>query len=363
MMRNGKNDEILVSLRNLTKKFGSFTAVSNINLDIYKGEIVGFLGPNGAGKSTTMKMMAKLLKPTSGEVLIRDDGALLKLSNRTKDRLLDNIGFLIENPAFYDSQSPRQILSYFAKLKGYPRDKITQRVEEVVAMVNMTDWIDTKIGKFSKGMRQKIGVISAIVHDPDIVVLDEPQTGLDPRARKEVRDFILKLKEMGKTIFISSHLLFEISEVADRVAIISNGVIIAFDTLDNLEAIVKKSVIRMEMLNPPENNSGELVYKINKIVEPLTGLINENGATRFNPDTKIFEIKFDGNSDRQFQILEALLQNGIKVIEFSVPKAGLLEDLYLDFVKDSRRIKTDKKKKLETMAIQSADKMNANDRR
>ena len=205
-------------------------------MNIYRGEILGYLGENGAGKSTTMKMMGWLLRSNQGSISIKDNGGDLETLNAlNKDRLLNNIGFLIENPAFYPDVTPRQILRYFGELKGYPRKKIGARVEEIVEMIGMTKWIDTKIKNFSKGMRQKIGIISAIVHDPDIIVLDEPSTGLDPTARLLVREFILKLKSLGKTIFLSSHLLYEISEIADRIAIISHGKLVAIDTLENLE--------------------------------------------------------------------------------------------------------------------------------
>ncbi|MBN1215624.1 MAG: ABC transporter ATP-binding protein, partial [Candidatus Lokiarchaeota archaeon] len=142
---NNKDKELIIKFKNLTKKFGDFYAVSNVNLEINKGEIVGFLGPNGAGKSTTMKMMAYLLKPTEGEILICGNGTLEKLSNHNKDYLLDKIGFLIENPAFYSNVSPRLILKYFAELKGYPIKKVNQRIEEVVDMFGLSDWIDKKI--------------------------------------------------------------------------------------------------------------------------------------------------------------------------------------------------------------------------
>ncbi|MFX1452772.1 MAG: ABC transporter ATP-binding protein [Promethearchaeota archaeon] len=326
------NGEILIKLKNLTKKFGSFYAASNINLEIKRGEIVGFLGPNGAGKSTTMKMMASLLRPTRGEIWIRSNGKLKLLTNRNKAYLLDNIGFLIENPAFYGDITPRQILKYFGRLRGYPRRHLNKRVEEVIAMTELSDWIDKKIKTFSKGMRQKIGIISALIHDPDIIVLDEPQTGLDPKARKDVRDLILKLKKMGKTIFLSSHLLYEISEVADKIAIINKGKLIAFDTLDNLELKARKSIINFELLNVEKKNINALLEDLNRIILPLTGL-NGNTKVLFNERSKIFEVPFNGVPENQSKIHKALFENHFEILEFSVPKANLLESLFIGLTK------------------------------
>lgn len=330
---NKKNQEILIQIKNLTKKFGNFTAVKGVNLEIQRGEIIGFLGPNGAGKTTTMKMMSHLLKPDEGEVLIRANGELQKLTNRNKDYLLDNIGFLIEIPAFYGKVTPKEILKYFAKLKGYPRKNINERIDTVLKMVGMSEWKDKKIGTFSKGMKQKIGILSAIVHDPDIVVLDEPQTGLDPAARKEVRDFIMNLKKIGKTVFLSSHLLYEISEVADRIAIIHHGKLIAFDTLDNLEGKAMKSVIHFELLNSPDEKFDEFINKLKPLVIPSTGITKEESWIKYDNDSKVFQIFFNGNPKNQTEILKKLLDNGYEILEYSVPKAGLLESLFIELTR------------------------------
>ena len=334
-MKN-KND-ILIQMKGLSKKFGSFYAVSKINLIIKRGEIVGFLGPNGAGKTTTMKMMAYLLKPTEGEVWIRNNGNLEKLTPKNKDILLDNIGFLIEIPTFYGDMTPRQVLKYFANLKGYPRKRVKNRVAEVVEMFGLSEWIDIKMKKFSKGMRQKIGICSAIVHDPDIVVLDEPQTGLDPKARRDVRDFILKLKQMGKTIFLSSHLLYEISEIADRIAIIHKSKLIAFDTLDNLELKARKSVINFELYNISKYEITDLLERLNKIIVPLTGTEGDTNKVIFNENSKIFEVPFNGVPENQLKIHNALFENKFDVLEYSVPKANLLESLFIGLTDDSSK--------------------------
>ncbi len=334
MENNLNEDSIIVRFTNLTRRFGNFTAVSNLNLDIHKGEIIGLLGPNGAGKSTTMKMMAYLIRPSEGDIFIRYNGKLERLTNSNKDYLLDSFGFLIENPAFYDNVTPRQILSYFAQLRGYPNKLIHKRVEDVVAMIGLSEWIDKEISTFSKGMRQKIGIVSTIVHDPQVVVLDEPSTGLDPKAQIEIRGFLLRLKEMGKTVFISSHLLYEISEVADTVAILNRGMLVANDTVENLEAKVKKSIIQLQLYPNPNGQSQEITNQLMQLVSPLSGLDAHKNQVHYNGNSHAFEILFDGNPERQVKILKTLAANNFNVSDFSVPRAGLLEDLYLSLIKD-----------------------------
>jgi ABC-type multidrug transport system ATPase subunit len=338
-----KDSNSIIKFSNITKKYGNFTAVSNLTLEIHRGEILGFCGPNGAGKTTTMKMLAGLLRPTSGEILFRYDHQWVSLKNSTKDTLMEQMGFLVESPTFYEHLSPRIILTYFAKLMGYPRAKIHQRVEEVVQMVEMMEWIDKPIKDFSKGMRQKIGIVAAIVHDPAVVILDEPQTGLDPKAQKEMREFILKLKELGKTVFLSSHQLYEISEIADRVAIISRGVLVACDTLESLEASAKQSVIKMEVLQDITNEQAELIIQqFTPLIIPLAGLSGDPPILRpflhYNVEQQEFEILFDGTKDAQYQILKTLIENGLEITNYSVPKASTLERIYLQLIQQADTI-------------------------
>ncbi|MHA1552152.1 MAG: ABC transporter ATP-binding protein [Candidatus Heimdallarchaeaceae archaeon] len=329
-MKNN-NKETIINLRNLTKNFGDFTAVDNLSLDIKKGEIVSLLGPNGAGKTTTMKMIARLLKPSEGEVWIKDNGNMRLLNNRNKDALLDRIGFLIENPTFYDHMTPKQILTYFATLKGYPRKKIPKRIEELMALVDLSDWIDKKTGTFSKGMKQRLGLVSAMIHDPDILVLDEPQTGLDPKGRKEIRAILVKLKNAGKTIFLSSHLLYEVSEISERVAIINKGKLVAFDSLENLENQAKDLRLMIQLAEVPEDIT-QTIIELETIIKPLTGLSNGDKTVKFNRVTSTFEVKFDGKIQTQKNILRELIRKDIDVMDFSVPRTNTLEDLYIKLV-------------------------------
>ncbi len=323
-----ENGETVIKLQNVSKTFGKFVAVENISLEIKRGEIVGFLGPNGAGKSTTMKMLANLLIPDQGSIWIRRNEKLQKLNQKTQDYLLDNLGFLIETPAFYDNVTPRQVLAYFAELKGYPKSKIGERVEETIAMVGLSAWIDKPIGTFSKGMKQRMGILASLVHDPDVIILDEPQTGLDPKARREVREFIKSLKNKGKTVFISSHLLFEISEIADRIAIIYNGKLIALDTLENLEALVKQSYLQIELLETKKDTQ-KTIKKLQELVGNLTGLENGTNSIQYDSELNVYKIEFDGNPKTQLNIFKKLARNGLDIISMSVPRPNLLEELYL----------------------------------
>lgn len=326
----------LIEYQDISKNFGSFKALNKISFEVMKGEILGFLGPNGAGKSTTMKLLAGLLDPTEGQILIHTNNGVKSLNRQNKDILLSDIGFLIENPVFYD-MTPRKLLTYFAKLKGYPRHLINTRIEEIIDLFQLSSWIDRKVSQFSKGMRQKIGILSAFVHDPSILVLDEPQSGLDPSARKFLRDFLLQLKAEGKTIFLSSHLLYEVAEVADRVVIISEGKIIACDTIENLERRARNSVVRVTLLSFSDSDIALISEKIRRLILPLCGLRKTNSSVSFNTEFKRFEILFDGDQTKQNLILKVLIENGVEVIEYSVPKTNRLESIYLNLVEDFQR--------------------------
>ena len=331
-----RNQPVLIQYKTVSKMYSGYKALDQISFKILKGEILGFLGPNGAGKTTTMKLLAGLLNSNDGEICIHTNYGFETLTRQNRDRLLSNIGFFIDYPVFYD-MTPRKLLTYFAKLKGYPRHLISSRVEEIVELFKLSSWIDQKISKFSKGMKQKIGILSAVVHDPDILVLDEPQSGLDPAARKEVRELLMNLKASGKTIFLSSHLLYEITEVADRVIILSNGKIIASNTIENLKELVKQSIIRLEVLNHLDIDIGQIVIKIKPLLSSLHGLGNTDTLVSYNPKSRRIEIYFDGNQTNQYLILKILIENGIEIIEFSVPKINLLENLYLNLVEKNEQ--------------------------
>ena len=189
-----------IEASNLSKKYGSFAAVSNLNLKLEGAKCVGFLGPNGAGKTTALKMFTDLIRPSSGEALINGVNV-----HKQKKKALESVGAIIEMPEIYPALTPREALTMIAEIRGVPKAERKRRVEDAVSEVRMDEWIDKRVGKFSKGMKQRICVASAILSDPSIVLLDEPTTGLDPRGMSEVRDIIKSLKNKKRLIFISKN--------------------------------------------------------------------------------------------------------------------------------------------------------------
>lgn len=203
------------------------TAVDQLSLDVRRGEVFGFLGPNGAGKTTTLKMLMGLIYPTSGQARIfghpvGDPAAKAKL------------GFLPESPYFYDYLTSREFLSFYGHLFGLWGATLDKRVDELLELVGMTHARDLQLRKFSKGMLQRVGIAQALINDPELVVLDEPMSGLDPIGRKEVRDLIFRLKESGKTVMFSSHILHDAELLCDRVAMIMKGRLVACGQVSEL---------------------------------------------------------------------------------------------------------------------------------
>ena len=187
-----------------------------ISLAAREGEIFGFVGPNGAGKTTTLKVLMGLIRATDGRASILGHDV-----RETEFRR--HIGFLPENPYFYDYLSARETLDFYARLCGVPTARRAQRVEMLLEWVGLTQVADARLRTYSKGMQQRVGIAQALVHDPDVVFLDEPMSGLDPIGRKEIRDLILRLRAEGKTVFMNTHILHDVEMVCDRVAIIVQG--------------------------------------------------------------------------------------------------------------------------------------------
>jgi ABC-2 type transport system ATP-binding protein len=210
-------------------------ALKPLQLTIETGEIFGFLGPNGAGKTTTLKMLMGLVYPTAGAARI--------LGMAIGDpRMKAQIGFLPEQPYFYDYLTARELLDYYGRLSGMPSSDRSKRVQETIGRVGLQDSANLQLRKFSKGMLQRVGIAQAILHDPEVVFLDEPMSGLDPIGRREVRDLIEQLKQEGKTVFFSTHILSDAEALCDRVAIINLGELRRVGSVSELTANVRGKV-------------------------------------------------------------------------------------------------------------------------
>lgn len=218
----------MISVQHLTKKYGSFTAVNDISFEVAKGEIIGFLGPNGAGKSTTMKILTGFLPPTSGQAKIGGFDVFTQSIEARK-----RIGYLPENTPLYTDMKVGEYLRYRAALKGVPYSKVRERVDDVLDLCQIADREKQLIGALSKGYRQRVGIADALVHDPDLLILDEPTIGLDPNQIRTVRELIKNLGQK-RTVLISTHILPEVEIMCSRVIVIHKGKIRATDTAENL---------------------------------------------------------------------------------------------------------------------------------
>jgi ABC-2 type transport system ATP-binding protein len=218
-----------IVIEDLTKYYGKFLALKDLSLRVPTKENIGLLGPNGAGKSTTLKILCGLIRPNSGKAYINGIDVTAQ-----PEKALVNIGAIIETPEFYSFLTPEDCLSYFGRLRGMKGDYLKKRIKEVIELVKLERWAKVKIEKFSRGMKQRLGLAQSLLHDPPILILDEPSLGLDPRGVVEFRE-IIKGAGQEKTVFFASHQLVEVSQICNRVAVIVDGQLLAFDTITEME--------------------------------------------------------------------------------------------------------------------------------
>ncbi|HET6681107.1 MAG TPA: ABC transporter ATP-binding protein [Gemmatimonadaceae bacterium] len=219
----------MISLTNLTKRYGRFTAVDAINLEVPAGELFGFLGPNGAGKTTTLRMIAGILRPTAGRIEV---GGIDLVADPVAAR--SRMGFIPDRPFIYEKLTGAEFLRFVAGLYGQEGEVVERRSHELLALFDLDEWRDELVESYSHGMRQKLIISSAFVHRPDTIVVDEPMVGLDPKAARILKDLFREYTRRGHTIMMSTHTLEVAEQLCDRVAIIQNGVIRAAGTMDEL---------------------------------------------------------------------------------------------------------------------------------
>lgn len=245
----------MIQVKNVTKKYGSFSAVKNLNFEIKHGEVIGLLGPNGAGKSTTMNMLTGFIEPTEGTILINGND-IVKKSREAKK----NIGYMPENVPLYLDLTVKEFVKYMAELKLVSRKEKNKQVEEIIKETGLEDVKNKLIRNLSRGYKQRVSMAGALVGKPEILILDEPTVGLDPKQIIEIRELI---KKLGKehTVIISSHILSEISQICEKVIIINKGEIVAIDTPSNLENMVNENNSIIITVEDPEDKMVNLKEK------------------------------------------------------------------------------------------------------
>lgn len=303
----------VIQISDLVKDYNGFRALKNISFTVEKGDVMGYLGPNGAGKTTTIKILTNLLNPTQGHAYI--DGIDV---NRYPKLALQKVGSLIEVPGIYEYLTPHDLLSYFGKVYQMDSKLINTRIEEVLDYLKIGDWEYKRLGSFSTGMQRRFGIAKALLHNPEILILDEPVLGLDPKGIKDIRDLIKGFQKEGMTILLSSHLLGEVSETCDKVIFLDNGKIIEQDTIDNIVKKAESRVITAKFLKPL---SKEEVKKLEAI-----SLIESLNSTSDG-----FVIFYDGTPETSAKILKEIVSLGLNLTSYS-PETVSLEDFYLSTI-------------------------------
>ena len=302
----------MIQTYNLTKMYGDFTAVCDVNLDIKRGQIFVLLGPNGAGKTTTVRMLTSILRPTSGKALV---GGYDVVEDAQKVRA--NVGVLTEHHGLYSRMKAEEYLEFFSRLYNLKPAEFVPRIKDLLMKFGLDDAKNKRLGEFSKGMRQKLSLVRALMHEPQVLLLDEPTSAMDPQSSRMVRDSILNLRSGDRTVVLCTHNLAEAEELADQVAIIQKGRIIVNDT---------PSRLKEKLLGPAQFDA--------ILAESFNGqkldLPSEVKIIQKNDDSIRFEIKDPKRSNPL--ILQNMLEQKLKVISFKeVPTT--LEQAYLAAVK------------------------------
>lgn len=307
----------MIEVKNLTKDYGSRRAIDSLNFSIAKGDVVGFLGPNGAGKSTTMKIITGFMSPTSGQALVAGSDVF-----ENPIEVKRHIGYLPETPPVYLDMYVKDYLKYVAELKGVEKSKLSAAVDDAIAKMHLGDVRNRLIQHLSKGYKQRVGIAQAIVSNPEVLILDEPTVGLDPKQVAEIRELIKSLKGQH-TIILSTHILSEVEATCDKVIIINKGKIVAEDRIENL-ALLEKGHLRLTLRTRRDLvNLPGLLSQIKGIVKCQAG-----GSDRE------WHLDLEGDETLVEMISTEVVNAGVGLVELS-PARRDLEDVFLKFTYDA----------------------------
>jgi ABC-2 type transport system ATP-binding protein len=305
---------IAIETKSLTRSFGKLIAVQDLNLQIPAGAIYGLIGPNGAGKTTTLRMLAGLLEPTAGEILLEGN----RVNHDWRD-LQRKIGYMPDFFGVYEDMLVWEYLDFFARCYDIPPQRRKQVVEELLELVDLVTKRDSYVQTLSRGMRQRLCLAHTLVHDPQVLLLDEPASGLDPRARVEMRELLRELGAMGKTILLSSHILSELAELCDSIGIIEKGNLVISGSLSDIrQHALQTRTLRLRILTNLD--------KAKSILE------SHPGVEQVFPVNGDLEVSFHGNEELAADLLNTLITSGVRLASFQ-EVASDLEEIFLRLTK------------------------------
>lgn len=304
----------MIQIQNLKKRYGKMEALKGLTLEIDKGTVFGFVGPNGAGKSTTMSILATLLAPTSGRAYV---GGYEVTRHPKEVRKL--IGYMPDFFGVYDNLTAEEYLDFYGANYDIPAAERKQIIPQLLELVNLSHKRDAYVDSLSRGMKQRLGLARSLVHNPEVLILDEPASGLDPRARIELREILKELRDMGKTIIISSHILPELAEMCDVIGVIEEGNLMAFGRVDEIYAkMQEKRVLRIRLLDQVE--------------EAMTRLREMPAVSGVTREGNWVVAGFAGDDEQQVKLLSELTAAGFPVAAFNEAQ-GNLEEIFLEITK------------------------------
>jgi ABC-2 type transport system ATP-binding protein len=313
----------IIEITDLNKKYGKRTAVNQLNLSVEAGEIFGFVGPNGAGKTTTLRILATLLRANSGEAVIA--GHSVKKSPRG---VRGAIGYMPDSFGIYHDMRVWEYLDFFGACYHLREAERKRLVADLLELVDMTARRDDMVDKLSRGLQQWLGLARTLIHDPQVLILDEPASGLDPRARVEIRELLVELARMGKTVFFSTHILADVAEICTRVGIIEGGQIVATGTLDELQrGLVTQRAVHIGVL--------DRAAEAQEFLSALPGVSGVDAQTEQNQQPRMrLEVKFTGDDAALSAMLTGLAARGIPIVHFSEDSQNL-ESIFMQLTKSS----------------------------
>lgn len=307
----------MIEITNLTKRYGSFTALQDLNLTVEKGTVFGFVGPNGAGKSTTFSILATLLAPTSGTAYVNGYDV-----TKSPNQVRKHIGYMPDFFGVYDQFKVHEYLDFYGASYCVPSKERQAIIPQLLELVNLTDKKDAYVDYLSRGMKQRLCLARALIHDPEVLILDEPASGLDPRARVEMRGILQELKNMEKTILISSHILPELSEMCDYLGVIEHGQLLASGNVRHIEQQLQAQKILQISLKDKKEEAVSFFED-----DP-----NVQGIEHDERDDLLIYVTYDGSDDEQIVLLQKAVQKGLPILSFT-QKQSDLEDIFMEITK------------------------------